>query len=246
MLCQLSYRGSRAARRNISKGPRGRRGNQGQGPTSSRRRLRAPRAAAPRATARVLGVDALVELVDPSAHRPARGRPAGDHPDARDAPDGDVPLQHHAGGHPLADQLEQPARLLDRELVLARAPPPQVPTSRTRNVAVSWSQSAASTCSQGTRRAPRASRARRGCRRRRCRRPPWPTPAAAPPARPRAAGRATQSRASRLPRRSGRAGCGGAARGRRARRTSCCTPPRARPGWSAAAATSARRCGAAR
>src|SRR6476619_1492351 len=63
---------------------------------------------------RVLRVDTGVVLEEPH-HRPVAARgPAGDHPHAAAALEGDVPLEDDARRHPLPDQLQQPARLLDR------------------------------------------------------------------------------------------------------------------------------------
>ena len=98
---------------------------------------------------RVLGIDAFVVLVDPLQRLIPRGARRAM---TRTAPalQRDVPLEYDARRDPFPDQLEQPAGLGDREPVL-RSPLAPGPDSVTRRTAVSLSQSAASTCSQGMR-----------------------------------------------------------------------------------------------
>ena len=97
-----------------------------------------------------------------TARGPRRGAP-GDHPHPAVALDGHVPLEHDGRGDPLADQLEEAARLGQASSYVGRGSP-QVPTSLTRSVSESRSQSAARPAS----RAPgavagRAGRAPPGC-----------------------------------------------------------------------------------
>src|SRR6478752_414156 len=111
MLCQLSYRGSRpqtlATRRRVAKSGSGRvvadlglglaQGKVGHGHHLG-----------------VVRVEAAVVGVHPgdgSADRAA----AADHGEAERVADGYATLQHDAGGHPLADQLEEECRVLHRE-----------------------------------------------------------------------------------------------------------------------------------
>ena len=189
----------------------------------------------------VVGVDALVVLVDPAQPAVARGRPPGDDADAATALDRHVSHQQHAGRDPLADQLEQAARLGDGEAVLdAPAGPngrPQRPgTARCRGP------------SRQPRRPPRAAGCRRGRAPRGCRRAPrrsWhgsrPGPARPVPPRSAAAGTDVSCGAHGELAQS----YGGAARAPPARRTSGCSRSPGRPGWCAGAATSPPRCGAA-
>ena len=81
----------------------------------------------------------------------ARG-PAGDDAHPAAPVERDVPLEDDAGGDPLADQLQQPAAAPRSTRSCSTRGSPHEPTSLTRSVEVSRSQSAASTCSQGTRR----------------------------------------------------------------------------------------------